>query len=154
MFQIDRGKTASAARNWINFAPKQTWLPLPLLISPSFFYGCLTLVKHAYQLWLFDPKSKNILWKLSFWALIESSKLGLNSRKRGKSTHPSEVSLYVKGHDIFLLSFPRFMCTFVVSKIVCSCPWFLCSFQSFCLCSFPRFLYSYQGFYVVTKVVM
>ena len=29
-FQIDRGKTASAARNWMNF---------PLLLSPSFFYA-------------------------------------------------------------------------------------------------------------------
>ena len=31
--QIDRGKTACAARNWTNSAPKQTRRPLPYLLS-------------------------------------------------------------------------------------------------------------------------
>ena len=43
-FQINWGKIASAAGNWINSAPKQTWQPLPLLLSPSFFYGASTLI--------------------------------------------------------------------------------------------------------------
>ena len=38
-FQIDQGKTASAARNSTNSAPKQTWQPLPCLLIPSFFYA-------------------------------------------------------------------------------------------------------------------
>ena len=38
-FQIDRGKIASAARNWTYSAPEQTWRPLPLLRYKSFFYG-------------------------------------------------------------------------------------------------------------------
>ena len=37
-FQIDRGKTDSAARNWTNFAP-QTDATTFTLLSPSFFCG-------------------------------------------------------------------------------------------------------------------
>ena len=38
-FQIDRCKIASAARNLTKSVPKQMRRPLPLLLSPSFFYG-------------------------------------------------------------------------------------------------------------------
>ena len=45
-FQFDRGKTASAARNLKNSAPKKMRRPLSLLLSPSYFYGthCLQIM--------------------------------------------------------------------------------------------------------------
>ena len=64
LFKIVQGKTASVARNWTKFSPKQTWRPLPLLLSPSFFYGA--------RQWTEDTISQNVCYCISLsFAMIQ-----------------------------------------------------------------------------------